>query len=244
MEREVWRERVRRSPLIGVIRAPQLELGMGMATAIAQGGMQFIEITWNSDRAAELITTLREQLPQCVIGAGTLTTLAQVQAAIAAGAEFLFTPHVNVGLIEAAIAQDVPLIAGALTPTEIVTAWQAGAASVKVFPVQAVGGVAYIHSLQGPLGEIPLIPTGGVTLDNAFTFLAAGAIAVGISSDLFPAAALGAQDWAAIATRTSHLMQRLIFSQEQRPRSAQGTPPPPDPEDYTTSRSVYNPNSL
>lgn len=227
MKREAWRGMVQRSPVIGVIRAPQFELGVGMATAIAQGGMQFIEITWNSDRADELIATLRQELPQCVIGAGTLTTLAQVQAAIAVGAEFLFTPHVHVELLEAAIAQDVPMIAGALTPTEILTAWQAGAASVKVFPIQAVGGAAYLHSLQGPLGTIPLIPTGGVTLDNALTFLAAGAMAVGISSDLFPPPALATQDWAAIAARTSQLMQHLIFRQEEQthPHRSLGAPP-------------------
>jgi len=194
---------------IAVIRTPAWDLGRQMAHAVASGGMGVIEITWNSDRAAELVAILRQDLPHCVIGAGTLLTEAQVKAAIAAGAQFLFTPHVAPDLIQLAISQEIPLVAGALSPTEIVTAWQAGATCVKVFPVQAVGGADYIRALQGPLGMIPLIPTGGVTLDNAQDFLAAGAVAVGLSGSLFPAAAMRQGDWQAIAQQASRLLERL-----------------------------------
>ena len=180
-----------------------------MAKAVATGGMQLIEITWNSDASASLISCLREELPACIIGTGTLLTLDQMEQAIAAGAQFLFTPHVDEAMIQAAIQRGVPIIPGALSPTEIVTAWATGASCVKVFPVQAVGGVNYIKSLQGPLGHIPLIPTGGVTLANAKEFLRSGAIAVGLSSELFPQQLVAAGDWDAIARRAKNFMQQL-----------------------------------
>ncbi|EKQ69870.1 2-keto-3-deoxy-phosphogluconate aldolase [Leptolyngbyaceae cyanobacterium JSC-12] len=204
-----WLPTIRRSPVIGVIRTPDFALGQPMAKAVAAGGVQLIEITWNSDCPTELIRQLRETLPECLVGAGTLTTREQVLAAIAAGAQFLFTPHVNPILIQTAVDHDIPLVAGALTPTEIVTAWQAGAASVKVFPIKAVGGVEYIRCLQGPLGDIPLIPTGGATVENASSFLQAGAIAVGLAGDLFLPQAVQTKAWDVITKRAATLMASL-----------------------------------
>jgi 2-dehydro-3-deoxyphosphogluconate aldolase/(4S)-4-hydroxy-2-oxoglutarate aldolase len=180
-----------------------------MAQAVAIGGIKLIEITWNSDRPTELIETLRCDLPNCIIGAGTLMNQMQVKEAIAVGAQFLFTPHTDPVLIHLSADRGIPLIPGALSPTEIVTAWQAGAPSVKVFPIQAVGGAGYIKSLQGPLGEIPLIPTGGVTVENALAFLKAGAIAVGLSSELFPQQAIAARDWQIVTQRALILLQNL-----------------------------------
>jgi 2-dehydro-3-deoxyphosphogluconate aldolase/(4S)-4-hydroxy-2-oxoglutarate aldolase len=103
----------------------------------------------------------------------------------------------------------IPIVPGALSPTEIVTAWQAGASCIKVFPIEAVGGANYIKSLQGPLGQIPLIPTGGVTLENAKEFIIAGAVAVGLSGELFPKSLVVAEDWEAVAQRANTLRQRL-----------------------------------
>jgi 2-dehydro-3-deoxyphosphogluconate aldolase/(4S)-4-hydroxy-2-oxoglutarate aldolase len=210
MSNESWLTLLRQHRSIAVIRASQLSLGRQMAQAVAAGGMPLIEITWNTDRAPELISQLRLELPHCTIGTGTLLNLVQLQQAIDAGAQFLFTPHVDPALIAAAVDAAVPMVPGALSPTEIVTAWNAGASCVKVFPIEAVGGTSYIKSLQGPLGQIPLIPTGGVTLENAKTFIAAGAIAVGLSGDLFPKALIGAGDWEAIAQRAKTLQQQLI----------------------------------
>ncbi len=192
---------------IAVIRASSLLLGLQMAQAVAQGGISVIEITWNSSQAPELISQLRSELPTCIIGTGTILNREQLQQAIAVGAQFLFTPHVDRTLIEAAVAKDVPIIPGALSPTEIITAWQAGASCVKVFPIQAVGGASYIKALQGPLGSIPLIPTGGVTLNNAQEFIKAGAIAVGLAGDLFPKALIADGDWKAITQRAKSLRQ-------------------------------------
>jgi len=204
-----WLKLLQQTSAIAVIRAPKIDQGYQMAKAVASGGMQIIEITWNSDRPEQLISQLRSELPACTIGTGTLLTLDQMEQAIAAGAQFLFTPHVDPVMIQAAIHKGLPIIPGALSPTEIVTAWLAGASCVKVFPVQAMGGASYIKSLQAPLGHIPLIPTGGVTLENAKEFLAAGAIAVGLSGQLFPQQLVKAGNWEAIAQLAQTLMQQI-----------------------------------
>ncbi|MEH1847264.1 MAG: bifunctional 4-hydroxy-2-oxoglutarate aldolase/2-dehydro-3-deoxy-phosphogluconate aldolase [Nostoc sp.] len=209
MPNQIWLSQLQKHRAIAVIRAPKIEVGQQMAMAVASGGMQLIEITWNSDRAGELITQLRSELPACTIGTGTLFNVQQLQEAIASGAQFLFTPHFDAAMIQAAQEKDVPIIPGALTPTEIVTAWSQGASCVKVFPVQAVGGADYIKSLQGPLGQIPLIPTGGVTLENAKEFLQAGAIAVGLSGELFPKKLVTEGNWQAIASGARKLMRQL-----------------------------------
>jgi 2-dehydro-3-deoxyphosphogluconate aldolase / (4S)-4-hydroxy-2-oxoglutarate aldolase len=209
MLNEVWLSQLQKHRAIAVIRASKIEVGQQMAMAVASGGMQLIEITWNSSRAGELISQLRSELPACTIGTGTLFNVQQLQEAIASGAQFLFTPHVDPAMIQAAQEKNVPIIPGALTPTEIVTAWSLGASCVKVFPVQAVGGANYIKSLQGPLGQIPLIPTGGVTLENAKEFLQAGAIAVGLSGELFPKKLVIDGNWQAIAFGARKLIQQL-----------------------------------
>ncbi len=204
-----WLTRLQQHRLIAVIRASEQSLGWQMAQAVAIGGLSLIEITWNSDRAPELISQLRSELPNCMIGTGTLLNLEQLQQAVEAGAQFLFTPHVNLTLIAAAVKAGVPIVPGALTPTEIVTAWEAGASGVKVFPIQAVGGASYVKALQGPLGHIPLIPTGGVTRENAHEFIQAGAIAVGLAGDLFPKSLVATQDWKAITQRARTLKEQL-----------------------------------
>jgi len=112
-------------------------------------------------------------------------------------------------MIKAAVAKNIPMIPGALTPTEIITAWNYGASCVKVFPVQSVGGTNYIKSLQEPLGHIPLIPTGGVMLENARAFLEAGAVAVGLSGELFPQASVLQGNWQEITAQARILMERL-----------------------------------
>ncbi len=204
-----WLTLLKKHRAIAVIRAPEFELGRKMALAIAEGGMRLIEITWNSDRGAELISQLRSELPDCIIGTGTLLNKQHLSAAIACGSQFLFTPHVDISMIQAAVEKNVPIIPGALTPTEIVTAWTQGASCVKVFPVQAVGGASYIKSLQGPLAQIPLIPTGGVTIENTREFLEAGAIAVGLSSELFPKSLVISENWDAIAQLAQNLIQKI-----------------------------------
>lgn len=209
MFNQSWLKLLQQQRSIAVIRSPQQSLGYQMARAVAAGGMSLIEITWNSDRAPELIRQLCIELPHCTIGTGTLLDRVQLRQAIDAGAQFLFSPHVDTALIAAAVDAGVPIVPGAFSPTEIVTAWNAGATCVKVFPIEAVGGANYIKSLQRPLGHIPLIPTGGVTVENAKQFIKAGAIAVGLSGDLFPKALIATGDWEAITLRAKTLRQEL-----------------------------------
>lgn len=204
-----WQNLLRQHRAIAVIRTDNLNLGLDMAKAVSAGGIRLIEITWNSERPVQLIRQICEELPNCTIGTGTILNLEQLQEAIAAKVQFCFTPHVNPTLIQNAINAEIPIIPGALSPTEITTAWQLGASCVKVFPVQAIGGVSYIEGLQGPLGSIPLIPTGGVTLDNAADFIQAGAIAVGLSGQLFPKKAIDNKNWEVITQKAQILLQQL-----------------------------------
>ncbi len=204
-----WLGLLRKHRVIAVIRAPSAALAHDMARAAAAGGIHLLEITWNTPDAAVLVPRLRQELPECVIGVGTLLDRPMLDQALACGAQFCFSPHTSPELLAVARAAAIPLIPGALTPTEILNAWQLGASSVKVFPAQSLGGPAYIQSLQGPLSPIPLIPTGGVNLENAAAFLQAGALAVGLAGSLFPAALLAAQDWPGIAEGCRTLMQRL-----------------------------------
>lgn len=207
--RQQWLSTVGHRRVIAVIRTADLAIGRQLAIAAALGGIRLIEIAWNSDQPSRLIAELQQELPDCDIGAGTIVNREQLEAAIAAGAEFIFTPHVDHDLINQAIAHRIPIIPGALSPTEIVQAWQAGASSVKVFPIAAVGGVSYLRSLQAPLGHIPLIPTGGITLENAKEMITAGAIAVGLSTALFPRHWVQHQNWSAIASHAARLVDTL-----------------------------------
>jgi 2-dehydro-3-deoxyphosphogluconate aldolase / (4S)-4-hydroxy-2-oxoglutarate aldolase len=204
-----WLQLVTQERIIAVIRSTELHIGRQMAHAVAAGGIKLIEITANSDRPWTLIESLRAELPDCSIGTGTVLNLADLHNAIACGAEYIFTPHVNLELIHTAIAAAIPIVPGALTPTEIITAWQSGATAVKIFPIQAMGGASYLQVLQGPIGHIPLIPTGGVTVTNAPELLAAGAIAVGLSGCLFPQAEILQGDWQRIGDRAHHLLMNI-----------------------------------
>jgi 2-dehydro-3-deoxyphosphogluconate aldolase / (4S)-4-hydroxy-2-oxoglutarate aldolase len=207
--REDWLKFVRKERIIAVIRSTDLQIGRKMAQAAAAGGIKLIEITANSDRSWELIELLRAELPECSIGTGTVLSLADVRNAISCGAEYMFTPHVDLRLIQAATSAEVPIIPGALTPTEIIAAWQFGATAVKIFPIQAVGGASYLQVLQGPIGHVPLIPTGGVTVVNAIDLLAAGAVAVGLAGSLFPQAEILREDWQSISARSRNLVMRI-----------------------------------
>jgi 2-dehydro-3-deoxyphosphogluconate aldolase/(4S)-4-hydroxy-2-oxoglutarate aldolase len=149
-----------------------------LAKALVAGGIHVLEITMDSPDPATAITRAADHL---TVGAGTVMTIDDCEAAVRAGATFLVSPHTAPHLIEWGVHHDVPVIPGAFTPTEVVTAHAAGAVAVKLFPI-SVGGPALIREIRGPLPHIPLIPSGGVTDDNAAELLAAGAAAVGVGS--------------------------------------------------------------
>ena len=207
---EAWLQLLQEHKAIAIIRSSDLDLAYNMALAVAAGGVNLIEITWSSDRSGESIAKLRTELPHCTIGTGTILNLHQLQQAYLAGAQFAFAPHFEPALLEASLScYKIPFIPGVFSPTELVNAWQHGAKVVKVFPIKSLGGAEYIRCLQGPLKQIPLIPTGGITIDNAREMIDAGAIAVGISSNLFPQSAILNRDWSSITTRTKILLHKL-----------------------------------
>ena len=173
--------------LVPVLRAESVEQALALADAIAAGGVTVLEVTMTVPGAIDVMRRLAERRPEILIGAGTVLDAETARMCILEGAQFVVSPALNMGTIEMCHRYSVAVLPGALTPTEIVTAWQAGADVVKVFPAGAMGGPKYLTSLKGPLPHIRMVPTGGVTLGNAAEFLEAGAFALGVGSDLVAA---------------------------------------------------------
>src|SRR5256714_15073110 len=178
-------QRIRDIGVIPVVRASSAEEAVEVVEAIKAGGVSLAEITMTVPGAVQVIEQLTERFgDEAIVGAGTVLDPEIARACIDVGARFVVSPALNLETIALCRQQDVPVMPGALTPTEIVTAWNAGADFVKVFPCGAMGGASYIKSLKAPLPQIELVPTGGVTLANAASFIEAGAAAVGVGADL------------------------------------------------------------
>jgi len=191
MSREQILEKIREVGLVPVLRAPSAETAIAAASAIESGGVPILEITMTVPGAIGVIRAVVESSQgRVLVGAGTVLDPETARACILAGAEFIVSPSLNVKTIELCRRYAIPVIPGALTPTEIVTAWEAGADCVKIFPCSAVGGAKYLTALKGPLPQINLIPTGGVSLSTAAEFLAARAFALGVGGDLVDLKAL------------------------------------------------------
>ncbi|NJK62748.1 MAG: bifunctional 4-hydroxy-2-oxoglutarate aldolase/2-dehydro-3-deoxy-phosphogluconate aldolase [Synechococcaceae cyanobacterium SM2_3_1] len=204
------RGRLTRLPLIAIIRQPDPALAVHLADLTVQAGIIHIEITTQVQDFAEVIQQLRRQYAQAWIGAGTVLQDQQAQAALQAGAQFLVSPLLLPSVIHLAQEANTVVIAGALTPQEIWAAFQAGATAVKVFPVESMGGAAYLRRLCKPLGRLPLIPTGGVTLANGAEFLHSGALAIGVGGDLYPAALIRAQQWPQLQQHMQAGLRQLL----------------------------------
>ena len=178
-------DRIRQIGIIPVVRASSSDEALAAVEAIRAGGIPILEITLTVPGAVQVIADLTRRLgDDTIIGAGTVLDADSARACVDAGARFIVSPSLDIPTIETCRRLGVPVFPGALTPTEIVTAWKAGADAVKVFPANAVGGAAYLKSLKAPLPQIELIPTGGVSLENAAAFIAAGAFALGVGADL------------------------------------------------------------
>jgi len=185
------KERLQTLGLIPVLRSQSVAEAMALAEAMIAGGVLVMEVTFTVPGALDVIRKLREQHgDRLLVGAGTVLTTRQCADAVAAGAEFIVSPSFHPDVIAETKRNGKVSIPGALTPTEVVNAWTAGADYVKVFPCAAAGGASYLKALKAPLPHIPLIPTGGVTLDTAAQYLRAGAAALGVGSDLVNANAL------------------------------------------------------
>jgi 2-dehydro-3-deoxyphosphogluconate aldolase / (4S)-4-hydroxy-2-oxoglutarate aldolase len=190
---------IRKTGIIPVIRGESSAVALAVVETLAEAGLAIAEITMTVPAAIEAIVAAKKRFgDKMLIGAGTVTDEETVRRAIDAGAEFIVSPCLVPDVIDAARREDVAVLPGALTPSEIFQAFRDGADMVKVFPVQNVGGAAYLRALRGPFPEIPLVPTGGVTLDNLGELFAAGAVAVGVGSELIAKEALARRDYATI----------------------------------------------
>jgi 2-dehydro-3-deoxyphosphogluconate aldolase/(4S)-4-hydroxy-2-oxoglutarate aldolase len=176
--------------LVPVLRAESVEKALALAEAIAAGGVTVLEITMTVPGAIQVMRKLAEERPDILVGAGTVLDPETARACILEGAKFVVSPALNPKTIEMCHRYSVAVLPGALTPTEIVTAWEAGADVVKVFPASALGGAKYLSSVKAPLPQVELIPTGGVSLATAKDFLEAGAFALGVGADLVNAKAM------------------------------------------------------
>jgi 2-dehydro-3-deoxyphosphogluconate aldolase/(4S)-4-hydroxy-2-oxoglutarate aldolase len=185
--------------IIPVIRADSADAAKSVVEALVQAGLLVAEITMTVPRAIETIASVTKNFGDSVlVGAGTVTDADTARRAVDAGADFIVTPCLIPEVIDAARRAEVAILPGALTPTEVLQAFRLGGDMVKVFPAQNVGGASYLRALRGPFPEIPLVPTGGVTLENVRDMFDAGAAAVGIGSELISKDALSRRDYASI----------------------------------------------
>ena len=172
---------------------------MAVAEALLHAGLTVAEITMTVPNAIDAIGAVAKRFPgKVLVGAGTVTQPETARRAVDAGAEFIVTPCLVPEVIDAAQRADVAVLPGALTPGEVFEAFRLGGDMVKVFPAQSVGGAAYLRALRGPFPDIPLVPTGGVTLENLAELFQAGAAAVGVGTELISKDALDRRDYAAI----------------------------------------------
>ena len=178
-------QRIRDIGVIPVVRASSADEATQVVEAIKAGGLPILEITMTVPGAVKVIEQLVERFgEEAIVGVGTVLDTETARACIGAGAQFIVSPALSLGTIMFCRERNVTVMPGALTPTEVIAAWSAGADLVKVFPAGAMGGASYIKSLKAPLPQIELVPTGGVTLANAAAFIESGATAIGVGTDL------------------------------------------------------------
>lgn len=202
-------ERIRDTGLIAVLRGIDGTDATAVVDALRAAGVTVIEFTADTPDALELIRQEHERVgDEAAIGLGTVLDVDTAQEAIEAGATFVVTPTVKTEVIERCGHHGVPIIAGAYTPTEAVRAMRAGADMVKVFPA-STGGPGHVRALQGPLSDIPLVPTGGVTAETADDYLSNGATAVGVGGGLFPQGALEGGRYDEITTRAERILEAV-----------------------------------
>jgi 2-dehydro-3-deoxyphosphogluconate aldolase/(4S)-4-hydroxy-2-oxoglutarate aldolase len=185
--------------IVPVVRASSPQQAMAAAEAVCAGGIPIAEVTMTVPGAVEVIRELVKSVGKNVlVGAGTVLDAETARRCLDAGAEFLVSPGFDLATVQLATKEDKLIMAGALTPTEVIQAWRAGSDFVKIFPCGNVGGPKYIKALKGPLPQVPMVPTGGVNLQTAADFLKAGSAALGIGGELISARALKSGNFAEI----------------------------------------------
>jgi 2-dehydro-3-deoxyphosphogluconate aldolase / (4S)-4-hydroxy-2-oxoglutarate aldolase len=202
--------------IIPVVRATTADEAMRAIDAIREGGIAVLEITMTVPGAVDVIEQVTARFGNdALVGAGTVLDAETAKACIAAGAQFIVSPALNMETIAYCRAQDVAVMPGALTPTEVVQAWNAGADLVKVFPAGAVGGASYLKALKAPLPQIELVPTGGVSLKTAADFIKAGAAALGVGADLVDIKAIREGQAGLITDRAKQFVQIVHEAREE-----------------------------
>jgi 2-dehydro-3-deoxyphosphogluconate aldolase/(4S)-4-hydroxy-2-oxoglutarate aldolase len=198
--------RLTRDGVVAIVRLDDLSSAVPLTEALIRGGASTIEFTYTNPLAGNVIEEVRAAVgDRAVIGAGTVLDPETARVAILSGAEFIVTPTLNVATIELCRRYSIPTVIGAFTPTEILTAWEAGASIVKVFPA-SVGGPGYLKDVRGPLPQVKLIPTGGVSKETAAAFIKAGAVAIAAGSNLVDARSVANADWDTIEQRARELV--------------------------------------
>jgi 2-dehydro-3-deoxyphosphogluconate aldolase / (4S)-4-hydroxy-2-oxoglutarate aldolase len=170
--------------IVPVVRASSPEEARMAAEAVCQGGIPIVEITMTVPGALEVISKLVKTMPEALIGAGTVLNKKMARDCAKAGAQFLVTPGFTKSVVSAAQDLELLIMAGALTPTEVMEAWEAGVDFVKIFPCGNLGGPSYIRALKGPLPQVPMVPTGGVNLETAAEYIHAGSASLGVGGEL------------------------------------------------------------
>jgi 2-dehydro-3-deoxyphosphogluconate aldolase/(4S)-4-hydroxy-2-oxoglutarate aldolase len=207
-------ERVERAGIVAIIRMKDPGKVRAVFDAIGEGGVRVIEVTMTVPGAIELIRQLSASLPQgFVLGAGTVLDAETARRVIDAGARFVVSPVFRRDVIDACHALDAAVMPGCFTPTEILDAWDAGADVVKVFPATALGPT-FIKDVRGPLPQVKLMPTGGVTLDNAGDWIRAGAVAVGVGTALLDTAAIAGGNYAALRANAAKIVAGVRAARE------------------------------
>jgi 2-dehydro-3-deoxyphosphogluconate aldolase/(4S)-4-hydroxy-2-oxoglutarate aldolase len=202
--------RIREIGVVPIVRTPTAEMALQAVQAILAGGITCIEITMTVDGAIQALESVADRYGDSVLlGAGTVLDPETARSCMLAGAQFFVTPSLNLRTIEMAKRYSKAIFPGALTPTEILAAWEAGADGVKVFPCSAMGGARYIKALKGPFPHIDLVPTGGVNLDTIGEFFAAGSTAVGVGGELVDIKALGAGHYHVITDRATKFREAV-----------------------------------
>jgi 2-dehydro-3-deoxyphosphogluconate aldolase/(4S)-4-hydroxy-2-oxoglutarate aldolase len=208
-------KRIRETGVIPVVRATSADEAMRAIDAIREGGIPVLEITMTVPGAVKLIEELAKRYANdALVGAGTVLDPETATACIESGAKFVVSPALNLETIACCRRLDVAVMPGALTPTEVIQAWNAGADFVKVFPAGAVGGPSYLKSLKAPLPQIELVPTGGVSLKTATDFIRAGAAALGVGADLVDIKAIREGHAALITERAKQFIEIVREARE------------------------------
>lgn len=207
--------RIAEIAVIPIVRTTNAETALNAVEAVGEGGIECVEITMTVEHALKALEAVADRYgDRLLLGAGTVLDPETARACMLAGAQFFVTPSLKLKTVEMAKRYSKAVFPGALTPTEIVTAWEAGADGIKVFPCSAVGGAKYIKAIKAPLPHIELLPTGGVNLETIGDFLAAGSFAVGVGNELIDGKSIADGNYKIITDRARKFREAVLSARK------------------------------